>query len=145
MSCTVAIDAMGGDRAPDEIVAGALRAAAELDVRVLLVGREDDVVKQLPDGRAPKGVDVVDASEVIAMHDDPIGSVRKKKDASLVRCAEAVRDGKADAMISAGNTGATTAAAVLRMGRFKGVPSPAIAVPIPVPGSHPQEIGRAHV
>jgi phosphate acyltransferase len=138
VSCTVAVDAMGGDRAPDEIVAGALRAAAELDVRVLLVGRADDVVARLPDGRAPEGVDVLDAGEVIAMHDDPIAAVRKKKDASLVRCAEAVRDGKADAMVSAGNTGATTAAAVLRMGRFKGVPSPAVAVPIPVPGSHPQ-------
>lgn len=138
MSCTVAVDAMGGDRAPGEIVTGALQAAAQLDVRVLLVGREEEVVALLPDGRAPEGVDVLDATEVIGMDEDPIASVRKKKDASLVRCAEAVRDGKADAMVSAGNTGATTAAAVLRMGRFKGVPSPAVAVPIPVPSSHPQ-------
>lgn len=138
MSSTIAIDAMGGDNAPHEIVAGALRASEELGTRVLLVGREEDIVAQLPDGRVPDGVDVIDAREVIAMGDDPIGSVRRRKDSSLVRCAEAVRDGKADAMISAGNTGAATAAAVLRLGRFKGVPSPAITVPIPVPGSHPQ-------
>jgi phosphate acyltransferase len=105
---------------------------------VLLVGREDEVVAQLPGGKAPDGVDVLDATEVVAMAEDPIGAVRNKKDSSIVRCAEAVRDGKADAMVSAGNTGAATAAAVLRMGRFKGVPSPAIAVPIPVPDAHPQ-------
>jgi glycerol-3-phosphate acyltransferase PlsX len=138
VTCTVAVDAMGGDNAPREIVAGALRASEELGARVLLVGREEDIVTELPGGRAPDGIDVVDAREVIAMGDDPIGSVRRQKDSSLVRCAEAVRDGKADAMISAGNTGAATAAAVLRLGRFKGVPSPAITVPIPVPGSHPQ-------
>jgi glycerol-3-phosphate acyltransferase PlsX len=138
VTCTVAVDAMGGDHAPREIVAGALRAADELGARVMLVGREEAIVAELPNGRAPDGIDVLDAREVIAMGDDPIGSVRRQKDSSLVRCAEAVRDGKADAMISAGNTGAATAAAVLRLGRFKGVPSPAITVPIPVPGSHPQ-------
>ena len=71
------------------------------------------------------------------MDDDPAGGVRRKKDSTLVRAAEAVRDGKASAMISAGNTGATMAAALLRMGRIKGVSRPAIATPIPVPGSTP--------
>jgi glycerol-3-phosphate acyltransferase PlsX len=135
--CTVAVDAMGGDRAPGEIVAGAQRAADELGVRVLLVGREDEVVPLL-NGAANERIDVLDAREVVAMDDEPLAAVRKKKDSSLVRCAEAVRDGKADAMVSAGNTGAATAAAVLRLGRIKGVPTPAIAVPIPVPGEHPQ-------
>ena len=71
------------------------------------------------------------------MHDDPAQGVRRKKDSSLVRAAEAVRDGRASAMVSAGNTGATMASALLRMGRIKGVDRPAIATPIPVPGSTP--------
>jgi len=135
---TVAIDAMGGDRAPVEIVAGGLQAAAELDVQVLLVGREDAVVPLLPDGEPPDGVEVLAANEVVAMDEEPAAAARTKKDSSLVRCAQAVRDGVADAMVGAGNTGATMAAAVLKLGRIRGVARPAIAVPIPVPGSHPQ-------
>jgi glycerol-3-phosphate acyltransferase PlsX len=80
---------------------------------------------------------LIEAGEVIAMDDDPAQGVRRKKDSTLVRAAEAVRDGKASAMISAGNTGATMAAALLRMGRIRGVSRPAIATPIPVPGSTP--------
>jgi glycerol-3-phosphate acyltransferase PlsX len=82
-------------------------------------------------------LDLIEASEVIGMHDDPAQGVRRKKDSTLVRAAEAVRDGKASAMISAGNTGATMAAALLRMGRISGVKRPAIATPIPVPGTTP--------
>jgi phosphate acyltransferase len=83
------------------------------------------------------GLEVLAASEVIAMDDDPGSSVRRKKDSSLVRAAEAVRDGRALAMVSAGNTGAAMASALLRMGRLKGVVRPAIATPIPQLGSHP--------
>ena len=72
-------------------------------------------------------LEIIPASEVIAMHDDAATGVRRKKDSSLVRAAEAVRDGKASAMVSAGNTGATMASALLRMGRLKGVARPAIA------------------
>jgi glycerol-3-phosphate acyltransferase PlsX len=135
MGITVAIDAMGGDRAPDEIVAGALDAAASLGVNVLLVGQED-VVSPLV-GDAVPGVEIVHAGEVVTM-DDAATAVRTKKDSSVVRCAELVRDGRADAMVSAGNTGAAMAAALLRMGRVKGASRPAIAVPIPVPGREPQ-------
>jgi glycerol-3-phosphate acyltransferase PlsX len=135
MGITVAIDAMGGDRAPDEIVAGAVRAAESLGVNVLLVGREDAMTASLPRG-AP-GVELVIASDVVDMH-DAASVVRTKKDASVVRCAELVRDGRADAMVSAGNTGASMAAALLRMGRIKGAARPAIAVPVPVPGRQPQ-------
>jgi glycerol-3-phosphate acyltransferase PlsX len=71
------------------------------------------------------------------MDDDPAQGVRRKKDSTLVRAAEAVRDGRASAMISAGNTGATMASALLRMGRIKGVSRPAIATPLPVPGHAP--------
>ncbi|CAN5694694.1 phosphate acyltransferase PlsX [soil metagenome] len=121
----IAVDAMGGDRAPDDIVAGAERAAAELDLPVVLVGDPDRLTTTL---------EVIPASEVIAMLDDPGKGVRRKKDSSLVRAAEAVRDGRASAMVSAGNTGATWGAALLRMGRIKGVSRPAIATPIPRPG-----------
>jgi phosphate acyltransferase len=124
----IAVDAMGGDKAPDEIVAG-VRQAAALGIPVVLVGPED-----LAD-RGP--VDLIVAGEVIEMDDDPANAVRRKKDSTLVRAAEAVRDGKASAMISAGNTGATMASALLRMGRIKGVNRPAIATAIPVPGSMP--------
>jgi glycerol-3-phosphate acyltransferase PlsX len=127
----VALDAMGGDKAPDEIVAGAHRAVAELGVDVLLVGRPDVLAPLAGD------LEVLPASEVIAMDADPGTSVRRMKDSSLVRAAEAVRDGKASAMVSAGNTGATMASALLRMGRIKGVSRPAIATPIPVPGHSP--------
>jgi glycerol-3-phosphate acyltransferase PlsX len=127
----VAVDAMGGDGAPDEIVAGAHRAVDELGVPVVLVG-QPEVLESLAGD-----LEVIPASEVIPMSADPGSSVRRMKDSSLVRAAEAVRDGKASAMISAGNTGATMASALLRMGRIKGVARPAIATPIPVPGHQP--------
>lgn len=124
----IAIDAMGGDYAPSEIVSG-VRQAAELGIPVVLVG---------PEGlQGCEGLPLIVASEVIEMHEDPAGGVRRKKDSTLVRAAEAVRDGKASAMISAGNTGATMASALLRMGRIKGVNRPAIATTVPVPGSVP--------
>ncbi|MEY4174181.1 MAG: fatty acid/phospholipid synthesis protein PlsX [Actinomycetota bacterium] len=124
----IALDAMGGDRAPGDILAGA-HAAAAMGVPVVLVGPEGlEGVGDLP---------LIHASEVIEMDEDPAGGVRRKKDSSLVRAAEAVRDGKACAMVSAGNTGATMASALLRMGRVRGVSRPAIATPIPVPGQRP--------
>jgi glycerol-3-phosphate acyltransferase PlsX len=127
----VALDAMGGDKAPEEIVAGAHRAVAELGVPILLVG-QPEVLEPLAGD-----LEVLPASEVIAMDADPGSSVRRLKDSSLVRAAEAVRDGRASAMVSAGNTGATMGSALLRMGRIKGVKRPAIATPIPVPGHAP--------
>jgi phosphate acyltransferase len=136
-ACTVAVDAMGGDRGPGEIVTGAVEAAADLGIQVVLVGRAEEITPHVPDP-LPAGVTLLDARDVITMDDEPVSAVRKLKDSSIVRCARAVRDGDADAMVSAGNTGAVTTAAVLRMKRFRGVPSPAIAVPIPVPDHHPQ-------
>lgn len=124
----IALDVLGGDRAPGEILAGAHEAVAA-GIPVVLVG--------------PPGLDgygdlpVIAASEVIGMDEDAAQGVRRKKDSTLVRAAEAVRDGKASAMVSAGNTGATMASALLRMGRLRGVNRPAIATAIPVPGSTP--------
>jgi len=130
----IAVDAMGGDKAPGEIVAGAKQAAAE-GIPVMLVGPAD--LADRAGGADIADLELLVASEVIGMDEDPAGAVRTKKDSTLVRSAEAVRDGKASAMISAGNTGATMASALLRMGRVDGVKRPAIATPIPVPGSTP--------
>ena len=121
---------MGGDKAPGEIVAGAAQAAEELGVPVVLVGPPE----QVGDTR---GLELVACTEVIDMKEEGARAVRRKKDSSLVVAAELVRDGKASAMVSAGNTGATVASALLRMGRLPGVNRPAIATPIPVPGSTP--------
>ncbi len=129
MALPVAVDGMGGDRAPDAIVAGA-RDALSAGHDVVLVGD--------PDRMGDTGdVPVMTALEVIEMHEDPGRAVRHKKDSSLIRAAEAVRDGHASAMVSAGNTGAAMAAALFRFGRIKGVARPAIATVIPVPGSTP--------
>ena len=119
----VAVDAVGGDKAPGEIVQGAREAADTFGVPVLLVGPPDRVGDTL-------GLELVPCTEVIEMKDDPGASVRRKKDSSLVRAAEAVRDGHASALVSAGNTGATMASALLRMGRLQGVQRPAIATPL---------------
>jgi glycerol-3-phosphate acyltransferase PlsX len=126
----VAVDAMGGDKAPGEIVEGARRAAADDGIPVVLVGPPDQMGDTL-------GLPLVPCTEVIAMDEDPAGGVRRKKDSSLVRAAELVRDGKASAMVSAGNTGATMAAALLRMGRLPGVIRPCIATPLPRLGRTP--------
>ena len=126
----VAVDAMGGDKAPSEIVEGARRAAVEHGVRVVLVGPPDQV------GHTGD-LELVPCTEVIAMDEDAAGGVRRKKDSSLVRAAELVRDGKACAMVSAGNTGATMASALLRMGRLPSVVRPCIATPMPRPGRTP--------
>ncbi|MCU1429231.1 MAG: phosphate:acyl-(acyl carrier protein) acyltransferase [Actinomycetia bacterium] len=134
----IALDAMGGDRAPQEIVAGALRAVDELDVDILLVGSPEAIDPLVPPGA--RGIEVLPTSEVIAMHDEPAAAVRSKRDSSIVRCAEAVRDGRASAMVGAGNTGATMAAALLRFGRVRGVARPAIAVPIPIPGANRRQL-----
>ncbi len=122
---------MGGDHAPDAIVAGALNAVAA-GTPVVLVGPAD-----LGDRVDLGGLELIVAGEVIEMDEDGGRAVRRKKDSTLVRAAEAVRDGRASAMISAGNTGATMASALLRMGRIKGVSRPAIATIIPVPGGAP--------
>jgi glycerol-3-phosphate acyltransferase PlsX len=126
----VAVDAMGGDKAPGDIVEGARRAADEHGVGIVLVGPPEQVGDT-------HGLELVACTEVFGMDEDPAGGVRRKKDSSLVRAAELVRDGKASAMVSAGNTGATMASALLRMGRLPGVVRPCIATPLPRLGRTP--------
>ncbi|MEM8923992.1 MAG: phosphate acyltransferase PlsX [Actinomycetota bacterium] len=129
----VAVDVMGSDGGPDVMVEGARRAAEQQGIGVILVG---DPARMGDTGDLP----VIEASQVIEMGAEPASSVRSMKDASVVRAAEAVRDGAASSMISAGNTGAAMASSLLRMGRIKGISRPAIAVPFPVPGTNPTTV-----
>lgn len=117
----VALDAMGGDRAPEEVVAGALEAAAR-GVEVTLYG---------PEGLDSGGLELVVAPTVIEMAEKPSEAVRTKPDSSLVSAVRAVADGRADAVVSAGNTGAMLAAGLVYLRRLPGVARPAIGVPIP--------------
>jgi phosphate acyltransferase len=117
----VAVDAMGGDRAPDEIVAGALEAAGA-GIEPVLFGRA---------GLETGGLELVVAPDVIEMHEKPAEAVRAKRSSSLVAAHLAVGAGDADAVVSAGNTGAMLAAGLLHLRRLPGVLRPAIAVPIP--------------
>jgi glycerol-3-phosphate acyltransferase PlsX len=117
----VAVDALGGDKAPDEVVLGALEAAGD-GIEVTLFG---------PAGLDTRGLPLVETTEVIEMSDKPADAVRAKPDSSLVAAVRAVADGNADAVLSAGNTGAMLAAGLLYMRRLPGVMRPAIAVPIP--------------
>jgi len=131
----IAIDAMGGDNAPSEIVRGAARAAREIDAQIVLVGREKDIRSELTDyywDFSSDKIEVLNAAEVIENDDKPVHAVRTKKDSSMVRAIELVRDGQADAVLSAGNTGALMTASLLRLGRIEGIDRPAIVSAIPV-------------
>jgi phosphate acyltransferase len=117
----IALDAMGGDRGPDEIVAGALAAASDR-VQPVIVGPQD---------LDTHGLELIEAADVIAMDEKPTDAVRGKPDSSLVAACRAVGEGKADAVVSAGNTGAMLAACLLELRRIPGVRRPGIAVTIP--------------
>lgn len=126
----VAIDAMGGDHAPAEIVRGALLGAAAWGAEVLLVGDAARIEPLLPSPRPP-GVEVVHAPGAIPMDAPPIEAVKRGKDASIVVAARLVKEGKADALVSAGSTGAAMAAALLTWGRIRGIDRPAIGTVLP--------------
>lgn len=126
----IVVDVMGGDNAPEAIVDGALSASAQ-GIAVELVGLASAVENT-------GSLELHAASQVIGMADEPGRAVRMMKDSSIVRAAERVRDGQASAMVSAGNTGAVAAAALLRMKRIPGVSRPAIATALPVPGRAPK-------
>jgi glycerol-3-phosphate acyltransferase PlsX len=123
----IAVDAMGGDHGPEEVVPGALaHARAHPEDTVLLVGDEARLRSLI--GTLPTNVAIVAASQVIEMHEHPAIALREKKDASILVACDLVRNGKADAIVTAGHTGAGMAAAVLRIGRLPGVDRPALAV-----------------
>jgi phosphate acyltransferase len=132
---TVAVDAMGGDFAPDEIVAGAVQGIkrAKGQVKVVLVGREDLIVPVLDSLGCCGQLDVIHAVETVEM-DDSFSAVRRKKDSSLATAVALQRDGRADALVSAGNTGAAMGLSLMTLGRIEGVDRPAIACPLPTAG-----------
>lgn len=128
----IAVDAMGGDYAPAEVVAGAVQACQEYGIEVILVGEpaalEAELKKHSGNGLKPE---IYPASEVIAMDEHPANAVKKKKDASLVVANRLVKEGIASGVISAGNTGAAMAASLFIIGRIQGIKRPAIASPMP--------------
>jgi phosphate acyltransferase len=129
---TIAVDAMGGDHAPRTEVEGSVLAARELGVRVLLVGVEPDVKRELARyNHRGLNIEVVPASEVIAMSDSPTQAFRKKKDSSAHVAAGLVKQGQADALMSAGNTGAVMTVARFMLGTLPSVQRPALAAPFP--------------
>jgi len=133
----IAIDAMGGDYAPAEIIAGALESLEFLadDDEVILVGPEETVRAHVPASRLRAGkLSVVDAPDVIAMDDPPVESLRRKPRSSIGVIAKLAKRDQADAVISAGNTGACVAAFQMRMRNLPGVNRPGIAVVFPTPG-----------
>lgn len=129
----IAIDAMGGDRAPEEIVKGVVEyAAANSDVECILTGDKTRVDLELKKAAArPSNISIHHSSEIVEMHEHPVEALRKKKDSSILNAINLVRDGKADAVISAGNTGAAVAAGTFYLGLLEGVKRAGIAIAIP--------------
>lgn len=130
----IAVDAMGGDNAPDDVVGGVVQAVRARGSRIVMVGDEVQVgeaLKRAADNREYETIHLHHASQVIAMGESPAAGVKVKKDASVLVAARLVRERRAAAMVSAGNTGATMTAALFMLGRLEGVQRPALAVPIP--------------
>lgn len=127
----IAVDAMGGDYAPNEIIAGSMRASEELDVEVLLVGDSERIEAYFQHHPRPKNLTIVHAEEVVAMDEEPITAIRRKPAASINVAMDLVKQNRADAVVSAGHSGAAMAAALLRLGRLKGIDRPAIGAVLP--------------
>lgn len=127
----IAVDAMGGDFAPAEIVAGAIRAQAELGVDVSLVGDPDCIKASVASAGQLSGIEIVPAEGTIEMHEEPLSALRRKPQASINVAMDLVKHQRADAVVSAGHSGAAMAAALLRLGRLKGIDRPAIGAVFP--------------
>jgi glycerol-3-phosphate acyltransferase PlsX len=127
----IAIDAMGGDYAPAEIVAGALRAQAELGVEVLLVGDPQQIEAVMKQHKSSLQLEIVPSEGTIEMHEEPLSGLRRKPKASINVAMDLVKRGRADAVVSAGHSGAAMAAALLRLGRIPGIDRPAIGAVFP--------------
>lgn len=128
----IAVDGMGGDHAPKEIIAGVLQSLREFsDIHIQLYGDREAMAPYLT---AHDRLTVIHCSEKIEAEDEPVRAVRRKKDASMVRMAQAVKEGEADACVSAGNTGALMAAGLFIVGRIEGIERPALAPTLPTLG-----------
>ena len=129
----IAVDALGGDNAPREIVAGVLAAARRLPHDELLLVGKTDYIEAVLEQNPPANVSLRSSGEAVGMDEEPSATLRAHPDASVAVAARMVREGDADAFFSAGNTGATVAAALLRIGRLEGCRRPAIATVLPFP------------
>lgn len=129
----IALDTMGGDHAPDEVIKGGLSAVAEVaDLEMLLVGPQDILKRSLAGCSYPKSrVRIIHAPDVITADEAPVLAVRRKKDSSMITAVRMVKDGEADAVVSAGNTGALMAGSLLMFGRIAGIERPALTIVIP--------------
>ena len=127
----IAVDATGGDYAPAEIVAGAIRAKEELGIEVLLVGDPDQIKASASQPDLLREVEIVPAEGTIEMHEEPLSALRRKPQASINVSMDLVKQGRADGVVSAGHSGAAMAAALLRLGRIKGIDRPAIGAVFP--------------
>lgn len=132
MSVRIALDAMGGDNAPETAVAGAVRAAREFPIEIVLVGQRQAIEEALASyTKRPANLSILHAPEVINMHESPVASIRKKRDSSINVGLGLLRDKKAEAFVSAGNTGAVVSASTLLAGLLPGVERPGIAIVLP--------------
>lgn len=129
----IAVDAMGGDKAPQEIVKGSVLAAQQVsDAEIILVGDENRIKHELHlCGTIPKNITIHHATQIVGMEDPATHSIRQKINSSITQSVELVAKGKADALVSAGHTGATVAAAMLHMKTLKGIRRPGIAISLP--------------
>lgn len=131
MTARIVVDAMGGDNAPGEIVAGALMAVGGLGVEVTLVGQAQAIRHEMQGTTEVKGLKIVEAPDIIEMDEHPTDAVKAKPNSSINVGIRLVKEGKADAFVTAGNTGASMAAALLTLGRIKGIGRPALATIFP--------------
>ena len=131
MTARIVVDAMGGDNAPGEIVAGALMAVGGLGVEVTLVGQSAAIRHEMQGTTEVKGLKIVEAPDIIEMDEHPTDAVKVKPNSSINVGIRLVKEGKADAFVTAGNTGASMAAALLTLGRIKGIGRPALATIFP--------------
>ncbi len=125
----IAVDAMGGDNAPAAVVKGCLDAVGRQDIEVILVGKREAIEAEITKAGLPEltgSISIVDARDVIENEDSPVKAVRSKPDSSMLRAIDLVKEGKADAALSAGNTGALMVGSLMHLGRIKGVERPAI-------------------
>jgi glycerol-3-phosphate acyltransferase PlsX len=125
----VLVDAMGGDKAPEEIVKGAIEASNNSDVDIILIGNENKIKPYLQ--AAKSSLEVINAEEVITYDEQPVAAIRRKKESSIVKGLKLLKEGKAQAMVSAGSTGALMAGGLFILGRLEGIDRPAIATLFP--------------
>ncbi|NLX03297.1 MAG: phosphate acyltransferase PlsX [Syntrophomonadaceae bacterium] len=134
----IALDVMGGDYAPVELLAGAMKWLQESEGQIILVGDQEIINEELQNhSYNPNRLEIVHASQVIGMDESPAAALRKKKDASIVVASRLVKDGMADAVVSCGSTGAQMAAAIFILGRMEGIERPPIVAAIPGRGGKP--------